>query len=322
METRTLGGTDLKVSRLCLGTMTFGAQVDEPTAASMVDLCLEQGINFFDTANVYNAGVTESILGRILGGRRERIVLATKVGIKMGEAPDERGLSRAAILKGIDDSLRRLQTDYVDLFYLHQPDYTVPLEESLQTVDELIRAGKVRYGAASNFASWQICHMLWLADKHHWQPVRVLQPMYNLLARAIDQEFLPMVRQFGLSVVAYNPLAGGMLTGKHRPDVVPPGTRFDKMPVYKDRYWHPATFQAVRQLGDLAERSNRSLVSVAYGWLLGQPGVDCVIVGASRLEQLQQNIQAAQDGPLAAEGLVECNKVWSELRGVSPPYNR
>src|SRR5687768_17281645 len=150
MENRPLGTTNLTVSPLSLGTMTFGAQVDEPTAHAMVDLCLERGVNFIDTANVYNAGVTESILGRILAGRRDKVVRASKVGIKVGDAADEQGLSRAAIIKGIEGSLKRLQTDFVDLYYLHQPDYGVPLEESLGVMDELVRAGKVRFIAASN----------------------------------------------------------------------------------------------------------------------------------------------------------------------------
>ena len=160
MDNRQLGRSDLQVSPLTLGTMTFGSQVDEPTARTMVDLFLSRGMNFIDTANVYNAGVAENMLGRILAGRRDRVVLATKVGIKMGDAPDEQGLSPAAINKAIDDSLRRLQTDYVDLYYLHQPDYSTPLEGSLAALDKLVRAGKVRQVAASNYASWQVCRML------------------------------------------------------------------------------------------------------------------------------------------------------------------
>src|SRR4030095_324427 len=168
MQTRTLGQTGLSVSPFTLGTMTIGSQVDEITARSMIDLCLERNVNFIDTANVYNNGTTETILGRILVGRRDKFVLASKVGIKMGEGAGEKGLSRAAIVKAIDESLRRLRTDYVDLYYLHQPDYAVPLEETLAAMDNLVRGGKVRFVGASNYASWQVCRMLWLAEKHCW----------------------------------------------------------------------------------------------------------------------------------------------------------
>lgn len=322
MEKRTLGQTTLTVSRIVLGTMTFGGQVDEAVAASMVDCCLDRGLNFIDTANVYNAGESERILGKVLQGRRDRVILATKVGNKMGEGPDDRGLSRAAIRKGIEDSLRRLRTDYVDLYYLHQPDYTVPLEKSLEAMDRLVHAGKIRFLGASNYAGWQVCRMLWLAERNGWQSVRVLQPMYNLVARGIEQEFLPMCRAFGLAVVAYNPLAGGLLTGKHQLEAPQPGTRFDRMPVYRDRYWNAANFAVVRELSERAQTAGRSLLSVALGWLLHHTGIDGIILGASRQEQLQQNLAALDDGPLPLDLVSACDRVWQGLRGVAPPYNR
>ena len=322
MDPQTLGQTSLTVSRAALGTMTFGAQVDEATAASMVACCLERGLNVIDTANVYNAGRSEEILGNVLQGRRDRVILATKVGIKMADGPDASGLSQAAITKGIEDSLRRLRTDYVDLYYLHQPDDAVRPEESLKAMDRLVRAGKGRFLGASNYAAWQVCHLLGLAEKNGWQPLSVVQPVYNLLARGIEQEFLPMCREFGLAVVAYNPLAGGLLTGKHRIEAPQPGTRFEKMPVYRDRYWHPAHFEAVRELSDLARAAGRSLVSLALGWLRHHAGVDGVLLGASRLEQLHENLAALNDGRLPPELVVACDKVWAALRGVGPQYNR
>ena len=322
MENRLIGNTSLAVSPLSLGTMTFGAQVDEPTARSMVDLCLEHGVNFIDTANVYNAGVTESILGRILAGRRDQVVLASKVGIKAGEAPDEQGLSRAAIIKGIDGSLKRLQTDYVDLYYLHQPDYKVPLEESLGVMDELVRAGKVRFVAASNYASWQVAGMLWMAEKHHWQPVVAVQPMYNLLARRVEQELLPFCRQYGLAVIPYNPLAGGLLTGKHVPEAPIAGTRFDRLAFYRDRYWHPENFAAVTRLSELAKSLGTTLPRLALRWVLQQPSVTSVILGASKLEHLRENLCVLDDPPLSSNALTVCEEVWATLRGISPAYNR
>lgn len=322
MESRTLRNTDLAVSRFCLGTMTFGGQVDEAAARSMIDAALEHGINFVDTANVYKFGKSEEILGQALKGRRERVVVASKVGLKMSEAADDTGLSRAAIVKGVEDSLRRLQTDHLDVCYLHQPDYATPLEESLAALDELVRAGKVRYLGASNYASWQVCRLLWLAQQHGWQPVRVIQPMYNLLARGIEAELLPLCSQFGLTTVAYNPLAGGLLTGKHTPAAPASGSRFEQMPAYRDRYWHNANFQAVADLSEAGQAEGRSLVSLSLAWLLFHTPIDCVLVGASRLPQLQENLAALERGPLGPETLAVCERVWKHLRGPSPQYHR
>ncbi|MBW8883708.1 MAG: aldo/keto reductase, partial [Planctomycetia bacterium] len=310
------------VSRLTLGTMTFGSQVEEPTARSIVDLCLERGINFLDTANVYNAGKTEQIVGRILTGRRAKIVLASKVGIKMGDRPDEQGLSPAAIRKAIDDSLRRLQTDYVDLYYLHQPDYSTPLEDSLAAMHELVQAGKVRYVAASNYASWQISRMLWLADKNGWQPIVAVQPMYNLLARRIETELLPCCRDFGLALVPYNPLAGGLVSGKHQAAAPIPGTRFERMPLYRDRYWHAQNFAAVERLKQIAKAAERSIVELAIGWLLAQSAVTSVILGVSSMDHLTAALTAAEQPPLPPEILSACDEVWNDLRGIAPNYNR
>jgi 1-deoxyxylulose-5-phosphate synthase len=312
----------LAISPLTLGTMTFGSQVDEPTARSMVDRFLDSGQNSIDTANVYNAGVSEEMLGRILAGRRDRVILASKVGIKLSDAPDEQGLSRAAILKAIDASLRRLQTDYVDLYYLHQPDYKTPLEESLATMDELVKSGKVRFVAASNYASWQVCRMLWLAERNNWQPVVAVQPMYNLLARRIEAELLPCCTEYRLAVIPYNPLAGGLLTGKHAAVAPIPGTRFDRLPFYRDRYWHDENFAAVAELRAIAQSIGRSLPRLALRWLLDQPAITSVILGASRPEHLDENLAALSDPPLSTENLAACDRLWTTLRGIAPAYNR
>jgi aryl-alcohol dehydrogenase-like predicted oxidoreductase len=322
MQHRPLGRTNITVSPLALGTMTFGAEVEEPTARSMVDLCLERGVNFIDTANVYNGGESETILGNVLAGRRDKVVLATKVGLKMGEGADERGLSRSAILKGIEGSLRRLRTDYVDLYYLHQPDYTIHLEESLRTLDALVRSGKVRYIAASNYAAWQLMHMLWVTEREDWQPIVAVQPMYNLLARGIEQELVPMCREFGLAVIPYNPLAGGLLTGKHQADRPLADSRFTRMPAYRDRYWHDANFTAIDQLTKIAAAEGRSLARLAIRWILSQPAVTSVILGASKLAHLQENLAAMGDPPLSTGSLAACDRLWTTLRGITPTYNR
>jgi aryl-alcohol dehydrogenase-like predicted oxidoreductase len=322
MTKRQLGKTGLQTAPLTLGTMTFGSQLDESAARTVVDLCLERGIHFIDTANAYNAGQSEAMLGRILTGRRDRVILASKVGIKVGDSPEDQGLSPAAIRKQIDGSLKRLQTDYLDVYYLHQPDYATPLAQSLAAMDELVRAGKVRVVAVSNYASWQVCQMQWLAEKNGWQPIAMVQPMYNLLARRIEQELLPCCREFGLAVVPYNPLAGGLLSGKHQPAAPIAGTRFERMPLYRDRYWHSENFAAVERLKQIAEQADRSLVELAIGWVIQQPAITSAILGVSRIEHLESALATLDKPPLSAEILAACDEVYAPLRGIAPNYNR
>jgi aryl-alcohol dehydrogenase-like predicted oxidoreductase len=318
----TLSKSGLNVSRLCFGTMTFGGQTDEPTSVHMIERCLDAGINFFDTANVYTGGTSETMLGRALKGRRHRVILASKVANKVGDAPDQKGLSRAAIRRAIDESLQRLETDYLDLYYLHLPDYATPIAESLAAMEELVKEGKVRHVAQSNYAAWQVVEMQWIVEKNDYHPVIVSQPMYNLLARGIEQEFLPMSKQFGIANVVYNPLAGGLLTGKHVASEPIRGSRFDNNKMYLDRYWHEDDFSAVEAVRDIAQKAGRSMVSLALCWLLHHTAIECVILGASKLEQLNQNLAAAEEGPLHPETLTALDEVWARLRGVTPKYNR
>ena len=322
MERRSLDHTDLTVSRFCFGTMTLGKPLDQAGTNEVIGRCLDAGINFFDTANMYNAGVAETLLGNALKGRRDKIVLASKVFYKMGDAPEQQGLSRKAILGAIDESLERLQTDYLDVYYMHAPDHTVPVEESLETMDSLVRQGKVRYLASSNYAGWEVVEMLWLARDHCWHAPYVSQPMYNLLARGIEQEYLPMCRQFGISTVVYNPLAGGLLTGKHKQEVFTAGTRFDNNKLYQDRYWHTQDFHAVERLRAIACLAGRSLVSLSLNWLQHHTASDVIILGASSLAQLNDDLVAAAEGPLPEEIVKACDQVWQDLRGPLPVYNR
>ena len=322
MERRPLDHTDLTVSRFCFGTMTLGKPLDQAGTNEVIGRCLDAGINFFDTANMYNAGVAETLLGNALKGRRDKIVLASKVFYKMGDAPDQQGLSRKAILGAIDESLKRLQTDYLDVYYMHAPDHTVPVEESLETMDSLVRQGKVRYLASSNYAGWEVVEMLWLARDHGWHAPYVSQPMYNLLARGIEQEYLPMCRQFGISTVVYNPLAGGLLTGKHKQEVFTAGTRFDNNKLYQDRYWHTQDFHAVERLRAIACLAGRSLVSLSLNWLQHHTASDVIILGASSLAQLNDDLVAAAEGPLPEEIVKACDQVWQDFRGPLPVYNR
>ena len=323
MDTFSLAPDIAPVSRLVLGTMTFGKQVDEPTAVSMVDLCLDRGVNFIDTANAYNAGASEEMLGRVLRGRRDRVVLATKVGIKVGDGPEQVGLSRQTIHAQVEHSLRRLQTDFVDVYYLHQPDPLTPLEESLTALAELVRQGKVRQVGASNYAAWQVARMRAIAESAGLQPISVVQPMYNLLARRIEPELLPACREFKLRTVAYNPLAGGLLTGKHAAQQPPAsGTRFDGNAAYQERYWNAENFAAVERLAAAAQAEHRSLVSLALCWLLHHTAVDGVILGASSLAQLTDNLAAAEQGPCSPQTLAICESAWRAVQGVAPLYHR
>jgi 1-deoxyxylulose-5-phosphate synthase len=323
MEYCTLRHTGLKVSRASFGTMPFGKQADQGTSTRMVDQCLDAGINFFDTANMYNLGRAEEVLGAALGLRRSQVVLASKVCYRMGEAPDDAGLSRAAIRKALEASLKRLGTDYLDLYYLHWPDYNTPIEETLEAMDEAVRSGKVRYPAISNYAAWQVAEIFCTANERGYRPPHVSQPMYNLLARGIEDEYIPFARRFGVSLVVYNPLAGGLLTGKHSREKGPlAGTRFDSNQLYMGRYWHDDYLAAVGELREIAADAGKTLVELALQWLLGQRQVDSVILGASRPEQLAENLKACESGSLDATTVARCDEVWRRLRGVTPKYNR
>ncbi|MGH9325703.1 MAG: aldo/keto reductase [Terriglobia bacterium] len=322
MEFRNLKHTDLRVSRISFGTMTFGSQVDEATARRMVDRCLDAGVNFFDTANIYNKGEAETILGKALIGKRDKVIVASKVRGKMGDSPGESGLSHAAIRKAIDASLKRLGTDHVDLYYLHQPDYDVPIEETLGAISDLVHEGKVRYPAVSNYAAWQVAEIFCTSERKGYSPPRISQPMYNLLARNIEEEYVPFCKRFAVAMVPYNPLAGGLLTGKYRDQNVKSGGRFDSNTMYQDRYWHDDYFAAVDELSRIARDAGKTLVALSLQWLLSQPHVDSVILGASRLEQLEENLKACESGRLEEDTIARCDNVWKRLRGITPKYNR
>jgi 1-deoxyxylulose-5-phosphate synthase len=262
------------------------------------------------------------MLGHAIKGKRDQLVIASKVFFKVGEEADQQGLSRKAILRNIDESLKRLGTDHLDMYYFHAPDHKVPVEESMEAMASLVKQGKVRYAASSNYAGWQVVQMLWIAKERGWPAPYISQPMYNLLARGIEQEYLPMCKEFGISTVVYNPLAGGLLTGKHKQEKITPGTRFDNNKLYQDRYWHEQYFQSVEQLRKIAQSAGRSLVSLALNWLLHHTASDCIILGASRLEQLNENLATLDDGPLPDDVLKACDEVWRNLRGPLPVYNR
>lgn len=321
MKTVVLGKTALSVSKACLGTMTFGSQVDAAGANRMVDYALDRGVNFFDTANVYNQGVSEEITGRALGEKRSAVVLATKVRGRMKTPSEYSGLSPESIRRAAEESLRRLGTDYIDIYYLHQPDYDVAIEETLGALDALRREGKIRFIGTSNYAAWQMAEIVAVSERRGFQRPTVAQPMYNCVARGIEQEYLPFTRHYGIANVCYNPLAGGLLSGKQSFEAGPlAGTRFDSNAMYRKRFWHAAYFDAVEALRAVAGRCEISLVDLALRWTAQR--TDCVILGASKFDHLRANLTASNGDELPREALDACDAVWEKLRGPTPRYNR
>ncbi len=324
MSSTTLAGTGLQVSRVCLGTMTFGSQVSERDSARIVDFALDRDVNFFDTANVYNQGLSEEIVGRILGPRRSDVVLATKVRGVMGSGADSyRGLGPDAVRRAVEDSLRRLGTDYIDVYYLHQPDRSVEITDTLEAMDAIRREGKIRWIGTSNYAAWEMAEIAGISREHGFQVPCVAQPMYNVLARGIEQEYIAFTTRYRIANVCYNPLAGGLLSGKQTMREGPiPGTRFDGNPMYLKRYWHAEYFRAVEELQGVAASLGVSLAVLALRWACHRPGADCVILGASKLSHMEANLDASLQGPLPDDVLEACDAVWQRLRGPSPQYNR
>jgi aryl-alcohol dehydrogenase-like predicted oxidoreductase len=303
--------------------MTFGAQADEAASIKMVQQALDAGINFIDTADIYNKGLTETIVGKALAGKREGVVLVSKVRNQVGEYKlKDDGLSRWHIIRGVEASLRRLQTDCLDILFLHRPDYDTPLEESLSAVDHLIRQGKIMYYGMSNYAAWQVCQAKWLAERHGLAAPVVVQCVYNVITRGAEPELLAMCRTLQAGVMVYNPLAGGLLTGKHDPAKAPSaGTRFQLNKEYFGRYWQDDNFKALAELTELAHAAGKTMVQLAIQWLLAQDTIDSIILGASRSEQLAENIAAA-DGALDQATLNACDTVWKGIRGTSFQYHR
>jgi len=299
------GRTGLTVSRLALGTMTFGMQTDEPAAHAILNKAAEAGITFIDTANAYpigggheTLGRTEEIVGRWLNGRRANYILATKAGAVMGPNPWDRGASRKHLLDAIDASLRRLRTDYVDLFQLHFDDLATPLEETVEALDTIVKSGRARYVGVSNFPAWRLATALGRADVKGFFRIASLQPRYSLLFREIERELLPLAVAEGLAVIPYNPLAGGMLTGKHGTVATPtPGTRFtvgNSSERYKQRYWNERMFETVDRFRHLAAEAGVSPTTLAIAWVLANPVVTAPLLGASRASQLDDTIAAAE----------------------------
>ena len=327
MEHVRFGTTGLRISRLCLGTMTMGVQFDESRSAAILDRAAELGITFIDSANVYpagneaRAGLGEEILGRWLKGRRDDFSLATKACAPMGERAWDRGNSRKHLVEACEASLRRLGTDWIDLYQLHGPDLLTPLEETLRCLDDLVTAGKVRYVGVSNWPAWMLARSLGVSEREGWHRFVSVQPRYNLLYRGIEQELLPLCRAEGIAVIPYNPLAGGLLSGKHTYEDGPAaGTRFQLSGAgekYRRRYWQPAQFAAVDAIVSVAAEAAMAPATLAVAWMLAQPSVTAPIVGASRPEHLDDSA-AALDVTLDDDLLARLNAITDEFRLVEP----
>ena len=298
MEYRFLGRTGLKVSEMCFGTQTFGWGADEPTAHRMASAFMEAGGNFFDSSNMYNDGLSETYLGSWLAQQpdRSQVVIASKVFFPVGQGPNDTGLSRKHLFHQIDVSLRRLKTDYIDLYQMHCFDASTPLEETLRALDDLVRAGKVRYIGASNYVPSQLMRAIMLSEFKDWARFDCLQPEYSLLVRSTEWELLPLCREQGLGVIAWSPLGGGWLTGKYRRNAPPPpdsrvgrGDRWDDQPAQRvtERTW-----AIIDVLDEIAGARGKTPAQVALRWVIQQPGVTAPIIGARKPEQLEQNLGA------------------------------
>ena len=323
MDYRNLGRAGLKVSEICLGTMTFGNGADQAGASRMVDTALAAGVNFFDTANSYVGGTSETMLGEALKGKRHEAVIASKLFNPMGPRPNDSGMSRLHIKQQIEGVLKRLQTDYVDIFFIHHVDHATPLEEMLRAFDDLVRDGKVLYTACSNFEAWRLMESLWLSEVNGWEKFACYQPQYSLVVRDIDEEIVPALQLKGLGCVAWSPLAGGYLTGKYMPGSLKvQGSRSAEGWGFQSRFFASNHAEILQALLDVAKEIGRSPAQVALRWVMDQPFMTSAIVGARNAEQLGETLQAG-GWRLPAEALGRLNKVsarpWRYPRAFEEP---
>jgi aryl-alcohol dehydrogenase-like predicted oxidoreductase len=355
MEYRKVGRTGLKVSAFCLGTMTFGKQVDEEASQRIIQRAIESGVTFIDVADIYANGVTEEIVGNAIKGQRDALVLASKGGhlrrwgAKYGAqaiggpldlarpqpfppaaagdqvGPNDTGLSRKHLLQAVEGSLKRLGTDYLDIYYAHMPDYDTPLDETLRAMDDLVRQGKVRYLGCSNFRAFQVSKALWLSDLHKLARWDIVQPPFNLLARDIEYELLPLCLEEGVGVAVFSPMAAGLLSGKYEAGKpAPAGQRFGlgaKGFRYNEKYWTDLDFAAVARLKTIAADHGTSLDQFSLAWVLNKPGITAIVCGATAVEQIDRNV-AAVGVQLSPDAIAACDEVWHMLHPPRLFYGR
>ena len=293
MDYRNLGKCGVKVSPICLGTMMFGGQTNEADSIRMIHQAGDLGINFIDTADMYNAGESEVVCGKAIADRRHSVVLATKGRQKMGDGPNDQGGSRKHMMRALDDSLRRLNTDYIDVYYYHAPDYDTPIEETLRAMDDMVRSGKVHYIACSNFRAWRLAEALWTSDCQNLASFQCLQPLYNIVNRDIEVEVLPLCRKYGIGVVSYSPLARGILTGKYKPGAdFPDGSRASRNdPRMKQAELRDASIELSQTIAAHADSKGCSASQFALAWVLANPILTSVIIGPRTVEQFEDNLK-------------------------------
>ena len=311
MEYKSLGASGLQVSAVGLGCNNFGMRIDKEKSAEVVRRALELGINFFDTADIYGGSLSEQFLGEALGERRQHVVVATKFGGPMGEGPGNRGGSRRYIVQAVEASLRRLKTDYIDLYQYHFRDVKTPIEESLRAMDDLVRSGKVRYIGSSNMSAWLAVEAHWVAKSERLNPFITAQNEYSLIDRRAERELVPACRQYGIGILPYFPLASGLLTGKYsRSEAPAEDTRIAAWGARGQELLTDRNFDIVEGLQKFAAQRDKTLLDVAIGWLAGQDVVSSVIAGATKPEQVEQNAAAA-DLRLSPEELAEIDTITS-----------
>ena len=310
MEFKLLGRTGVKVSALCFGTMSFGGDADEETSAALYKRCRDHGINFFDCANKYGDGQAEEILGRLVKGHRDEIILTSKVFFPMGEDINARGASRRHILKAVEDSLKRLQTSWIDVYFIHRFDESTHLEETLRALDDLVTQGKILYAGASNFAAWQIMKGLGISAREGWARFEVIQPMYNLVKRQAEVEILPMAQAEQLGVIPYSPLGGGLLSGKYGAARKPEQGRLLVNKMYQVRYGDPKVYEIAEQFTILAQSLGFHPAALAIAWAGSHPAVTAPIIGARSLAQL--------DDCLSASEIYLTPELYQQIAALSP----
>lgn len=317
---RNLPSLETQISAMCLGTMTFGGQTDEAESLRIVDCALDRGVNFLDTANIYTGGESERILGKALQGRRDRVVLASKTGGPVKGLGPSLGAQR--IQDSVEDSLRRLHTDYLDILYLHFPDHKTPPAEYVTACTELIRSGKIRHYGISNFSAWECCEMTCLARELGAIGPCVSENVYSLINRGVEDELIPYLSSHNMGLTAFNPLAGGLLTGKHSRDHYTENTRFALKKGYAQRYWNDRNFDAIDLLKRIAAEEGMTMVELSFQWLLSRPGLTSVICGVSKLSQFQENATYFGDTHLRPEAAQRCEEAWHMIAGQYFHYHR
>ncbi len=321
MEYTKLVNTDLLVPKMSLGTMTFGGQTEEKESLKIMEYGFEKGITLFDTANIYTDGASETIVAKGIKNKRDQIILASKVGYESGTKLNGVCLTKEAIFSEIDKSLKRLDTDYVDMYYFHAPDYNTPMEESLEAMAELVEQGKVRYVAVSNHAAWQLADMMAICEREGFAKPVMTQNVYNAITRSLETELVPFLDKHSMGLSVYNPIAAGLLTGKHKNGPVK-NSRLSDNKIYKNRYWSEANILSTEKLMEIAEEAGITILELAFKWCTANPKVTSIISGVSKLSQLEQNIKAMEGPELSQEVLEKCDKVWKEHTGNPFGYNR